>query len=211
MHNPWLTKYYTFKWKPDHYYWSFLLFLAHFSLWVSVPLSLPKIPFTLFPGKMRGRKKKYTKTVWTKSLCIPVSVFSKLFHLQIPSFFWKIKTCLTKYLRVQELEAFPPTEYCSTPFSSVNPTSKPNVQPKAQSWPGSLRKPVHPAGSSQTWQEVAIMERAGLLQTPSRAGLNKPRLIKRRCMAVSLVINRIAGFKGKGRRPSQPCGAQHFP
>lgn len=85
------------------------------------------------------------------------------------------------------------------------------MQPKAQSWPGSLRKRVHPAGSSQTWQEVAITERAGLMQTPSRAGLNKPGLIKRRCMAVNLVINRIAGFKGRGRRPGQLSGAQRFP
>ena len=209
MHNPLLTKYYIFKWKQDHYYWFFLLFLAHFHYGYFCPCLY--LEFPLFPGKMRGRKKKYTKTVWTKSSCIPVLVFSKLFHLQIPSFLWKIKTCLTKYLRVQELEAFPPTESCSTPFSSVNPTSKPNVQPKAQSWPGSPRKRVHPAGSSQTWQEVAITEWAGLLQTPSGAGLNKPGLITRRCMAVNLVINRIAGFKGKGRKPGQLCGAQHFP
>lgn len=54
-------------------------------------------------------------------------------------------------------------------------------------------------------------EEVGLLQKLSSAGLNKPRLIKRRDMGVNLVINRIAGFKGKGRRPGQLCCAQHFP
>lgn len=38
------------------------------------------------------------KMVWTKSSFIPVSVFSKPFQLQIPSSFWKIKTCLTRDL-----------------------------------------------------------------------------------------------------------------
>lgn len=139
-----------------------------FSLRVLLPLSLHGIPFISRENE-REEKKKYTRQFEPKAHGIPSWSSGNSSIYKFPSFFWKIKTCLTKYLRVQELEAFLPLNPVQHPFPLLTQRASQMCSQRPKAGLGSLRKRASCRKQPNLAGSCTITERAGLCRR--RAGL----------------------------------------
>ena len=139
-------------------------------LWLSVHLLSPIIPFILFLGEMRERKKKkIQEDSWNGRLIHSHPSLQQTLPSTNALHLSESRNAASQTLHLKSWKLSFTLNPVQHPFP-LRPEEQVNAHARGFKRPGSQRMCVHPAGSCKAEQETAITKKAGLLQRLGSAG-----------------------------------------